>query len=95
MAAYLIADHEVLDEERIVEYRRQVLPTVEKHGGRIIVRGGATEVLEGDWRPHRVVVIEFPTMAGLKAWYHSPEYQRLVPLRQRAERGSLIAVEGV
>lgn len=95
MPAYMIADNEVLDQDRFAEYRKLVLPSVEKHGGRFIARGGMTEVLEGAWRPHRVVVIEFPTMAALKSWYLSPEYQRLVPLRQAAARGSLIAVEGV
>ena len=95
MPAYMIADNEVLDQERFAEYRKQVLPTVQKHGGRFVARGGATEVLEGAWRPHRVVVIEFPDMAALKGWYNSPEYQALVPLRQAAARGSLIAVEGV
>lgn len=95
MSAYMIADNEILDPERFAEYREQVLPTVEQHGGRFIARAGPTEALEGAWRPNRVVVIEFPDMAALKAWYHSPEYQRLVPLRQAAARGSLIAVEGV
>ncbi|MGH6933181.1 MAG: DUF1330 domain-containing protein, partial [Dongiaceae bacterium] len=52
MPAYMIADNEVLDPERFAEYRRQVLPTVEKHGGRFIARAGPTEVLEGAWRPH-------------------------------------------
>jgi uncharacterized protein (DUF1330 family) len=95
MSAYMIADIEVFDPERFIEYRKQVRETVEQHGGRFIVRAGPTEVLEGAWRPNRVVVIEFSDMAALKAWYHSPEYQRLVPLRQATARGSLIAVEGV
>jgi uncharacterized protein (DUF1330 family) len=68
---------------------------VERHGGRFIVRGGAHETLEGPWRPGRLVIIEFPTMAALTGWYGSPEYQRLIALRQGASRGSLLAVEGV
>lgn len=94
MPAYLIADVEVKDPDVYAEYRRQVLPLVQKHGGRFIVRGGAHETLEGPWRPARVVIIEFPDMAALKAWYGSPEYTRLIELRQGASRGSLIAVEG-
>ena len=94
MPAYLIADVEVLDPDAYAEYRRQVLPLVKKQGGRFVVRGGAHETLEGPWRPARVVIIEFPDMAALKAWYHSPEYAALIELRQRASRGSLIAVEG-
>jgi uncharacterized protein (DUF1330 family) len=76
------------------EYRRQVLPLIERHGGRFIVRGGAHETLEGDWRPARLVIIEFPSMAVLKKWYGSPEYKKLIDLRQNASRGSLVAVEG-
>ena len=65
-----------------------------KDGGKFVVRGGKHEVLEGEWRPVRLVVIEFPDMAALKAWYQSPEYTALIKLRQGASRGSLIAVEG-
>jgi uncharacterized protein (DUF1330 family) len=94
MPAYLIADVEVRDHDAYAEYRRQVLPLVQRYGGRFIVRGGAHEVLEGSWKPQRIVVIEFPDMATLKAWYNSPEYAKLIALRQGISRGSLIAVEG-
>ena len=94
MSAYLIADVEVHDQNVYGDYRRQVLPLVQKHGGRFIVRGGAHEVLEGAWQPKRVVIIEFPDMPTLKAWYNSPEYAKLIALRQGVSRGSLIAVEG-
>jgi len=94
MTAYLIADVDVNDPDVYAEYRRQVLPLVTRHGGRFIVRGGAHETLEGAWQPKRLVVIEFPDMAALKAWYGSPEYTSLIALRQSAARGSLIAVEG-
>ena len=94
MPAYLIADVEVRDQEVYAEYRRQVLPLVQKHGERFVVRGGKHEVLEGDWQPARLVVIEFSDMAALKAWYESPEYTVLIKLRQGVSRGSLVAVEG-
>jgi uncharacterized protein (DUF1330 family) len=94
MTAYLIADVEVHDQNVYAEYRRQVLPLIQKHGGRFIVRGGAFEILEGDWRPRRLVIIEFPDMAALKLWYRSPEYAKLIELRQGASRGSIVAVEG-
>ena len=94
MSAYLIADVDVQDQDVYAEYRRQVLPLIQKHGGRFVVRGGAHEVLEGEWRPQRLVVIEFPDMATLKGWYHSPEYAKLIALRQGVSRGSLVAVEG-
>jgi uncharacterized protein (DUF1330 family) len=94
MPAYLIADVSVENQDVYAEYRRQVLPLIEKYGGRFIVRGGAHETLEGSWRPARLVVIEFPSMAVLKDWYGSPEYKKLIALRQTASRGSLLAVEG-
>ena len=94
MSAYLIADVEIHDPDVYAEYRRQVLPLIQKHGGRFVVRGGAHEVLEGEWKPQRLVIIEFPDMAALKGWYRSPEYAKLIELRQGASRGSIVAVEG-
>jgi len=94
MPAYLIADITVNNPELYAEYRRQVPATVEKHGGRFLVRGGATETLEGDWHPSRVIVIEFPDMAAANAWYHSQEYGPLITLRQKAATGPVIMVEG-
>jgi uncharacterized protein (DUF1330 family) len=94
MSAYLIADVEVHDQNVYADYRRQVLPLVEKHGGRFIVRGGAHEALEGEWKPRRLVIIEFPDMTALQAWYRSPQYAKLIALRQGVSRGSLVAVEG-
>jgi uncharacterized protein (DUF1330 family) len=94
MPAYLIADTRVTDQVAYDEYRRQVGPQIARFGGRFLIRGGAHQVLEGTWQPGRVVVIEFPTMAALRAWYDSPEYAPLIALRQRAAEGNLIAVEG-
>ena len=95
MAAYIFANVEVTDPVAYEEYRKHVPATIAAHGGRYLVRGGATEVLEGDAVPNRLVILEFPDMARLQAWYHSQQYQVLAALRQRAARGSLIAVDGV
>lgn len=94
MAAYVIGEIEVMDPATYAEYGKQVLATIEKHGGRFVVRGGAVEPLEGGWTPKRLVVLEFPTMAKAREWYRSPEYAPLIKLRQRASRGKLVAVEG-
>ena len=94
MAAYVIGEIEVTDQATYEDYRKQVLATVEKHGGRFIVRGGSVEALEGGWSPKRLVVLEFPSMQKLLAWYRSAEYAPLIKLRQRASRGKLIAVDG-
>jgi uncharacterized protein (DUF1330 family) len=94
MAAYLIADVEVLDAVAYEQYKQQLPATLEPFGARYVVRGGATEVLEGDWNPVRLVVIEFPDMTRLKAWYNSAAYRPLIALRQRSARARLLAIEG-
>jgi uncharacterized protein (DUF1330 family) len=94
MAAYVIGEIEVTDQATYDDYRKQVAATVEKHGGRFIVRGGKVEPLEGAWSPKRLVVLEFPSMQKLLGWYQSPEYAPLIKLRQKASRGKLVAVDG-
>ena len=93
MKGYVIAEIEVVDQKTYDEYRAQVLPTVEKHGGRFLVRGGKAEALEGA-APRRVIVLEFPSYAEAATWYRSAEYSPLAALRQSATRGRLILVEG-
>ena len=95
MAAYLLANVQVTDPAVFEDYRKQVPATLAAYGGSYRVRGGATEVLEGDGVPSRVVIIEFPDMARLKAWYHSPEYRPLLALRLKSARASVTAIEGV
>lgn len=95
MAAYLVADLDVKDPAGIENYRAKVGATIAQYGGRFIVRGGAHDVLEGDWRPTRLVLIEFPDMASLKRWYNSPEYRPLIAERQAAAATDVVAVEGV
>jgi len=94
MPAYLIADTHITDQQTYDEYKRQVPPLVARFGGRFLVRGGPHEVLEGTWQPARLVVIEFPDMNTLKAWYNSPEYAPLLALRQPAATDHLVAVPG-
>lgn len=95
MPAYMFANVEVTDAPGYEQYRQRVSATIEAYGGRYVVRGGATEVLEGAWAPKRIVILEFDDMAQLKAWYHSPEYRPLLELRQRTATSTLVAVEGV
>ena len=95
MAAYVIGEIEVTDPAAYEEYRRQVMAVVTKYGGKFIVRGGATEVLEGRLAPQRIVIIEFESLERAKAWWDSPEYRPLRALRQRASDGDLMLVAGV
>ncbi|HUN50023.1 MAG TPA: DUF1330 domain-containing protein, partial [Candidatus Sulfotelmatobacter sp.] len=85
---------EVTDPTAYEEYRRGVLATVTKHGGKFLVRGGAVQRLEGNRDWNRVVVLEFASAAAAKTWYESPEYQPLAKLRQGASNSNLIIVEG-
>lgn len=95
MAAYLIANIDVLDPVMYEEYRTRVPATIAAHGGRYLTRGGPVERLEGEFDVKRFVVVEFPSMAALRTWYASPEYQPLKELRQRASKGLLMMVDGV
>ena len=95
MAAYMIADVDVTDAAVFEEYRREVPATEARYGGRYLGRGGETKVLEGDWEPHRLVIVEFPDMASLMAWYNSPEYVPLKVIRERCAKTRIIALEGI
>jgi uncharacterized protein (DUF1330 family) len=94
MTAYVIGEIEVTDPAAYEDYRKQVLAVVQKYGGRFIVRGGKIEPKEGGWKPSRMVVLEFPSLAQAQNWYDSPEYAPLIKLRQKASKGRLIIVEG-
>ena len=95
MAAYLIADIEVTDAEAFERYRAGVPPVIERFDGRYVVRGGAAQNLEGDWQPRRMVILEFPTMEKLKAFYDSDDYAELLAARLAATDSRTILVEGV
>jgi uncharacterized protein (DUF1330 family) len=94
MAAYIIAQVEVTDPAVFEQYRAQVPAVIAKYGGRYLVRGGQTELLEGEWNVPRLVVIEFASMEQLQRFYHSADYAPLIALRQKAARSALVAVEG-
>jgi uncharacterized protein (DUF1330 family) len=93
--AYVIVDVEITDPEKYDGYRALAGPAVEAAGGRYIARGGATEVLEGDRVPNRIVIIEFDDLDSARAWYDSPLYVEARAAREGASTGSFIAVEGV
>jgi uncharacterized protein (DUF1330 family) len=95
MPAYVIGEIEVTDPVAYEDYRRQVPAVLAAYGGRYLVRGGDATRLEGAGEPRRLVVLEFPTMAQLRAFYDAPEYQPIKAIRLRASTGRLIAVEGV
>jgi uncharacterized protein (DUF1330 family) len=95
MPAYVIVDVTVTDPATMEEYRTHVPGTLAKYGGRFIVRGGAHQTVEGDWKPNRLVVLEFPSMEQAKRWYDSEEYREPKAMRLRAGTANLVMVEGV
>jgi uncharacterized protein (DUF1330 family) len=95
MPAYLILDIHVEDPEEYAAYRERSPATLEAYGGRYLVRGGPHEVIEGNWNPERVVVVEFPSVERAHKWYESPEYREIVEMRKRAAPSQVVLVEGV
>jgi uncharacterized protein (DUF1330 family) len=93
--ALVIANITIVDPVRYEDYRRMVPATLVPFGGRFVVRGGQTEVLEGEWRPSRLVLLEFPSVERARAWWNSPEYAEARALRQATSTGTLIILEGV
>lgn len=94
MAAYIVVDIKVEDPARYEEYKKLAAATVAAYEGRYIVRGGATETLEGDWSPNRLVVLEFPTVASAKEWWASEEYKPARAMRYASATSQMIVVEG-
>jgi len=95
MPAYFMVQLQITDAERFKEYAAKVPATVEKFGGRYLVRGGEYQVLEGEWPQRRHVVLEFPSVTQARAWYDSEDYAPLKALRIAASEGSGILIEGV
>lgn len=95
MAAYAIAHiRQVTIGPAIEECIRKIDATLAPFRGRFLVHGGRTEVLEGSW-PGHLVVLEFPDMDAACRWYTSPAYQAIVRLRTENSDGDLVLVEGV
>jgi uncharacterized protein (DUF1330 family) len=92
MSAYVLANVDVSEPEGYKEYVKHNTALVAQFGGHFAVRGGQVEVLEGEWDTHRVVLIEFPTGDAARAWYHSPEYQAIVPIRHQNTRSGVLAI---
>ena len=94
MSAYVIVEIEVTDPVGYEEYKQQAAATVHKYGGKYIVRGGKTEVLEGGWKPKRIVVLEFPTIERAKEWLNCPEYAEPRKLRHKTAKTNMLVIEG-
>lgn len=95
MPAYVIVETDITDPEQYEQYKAATPAAIAAGGGRFLVRGGDFTVLEGDWHPSRLVVVEFPDLAAAERWYESEVYQAAKKLREGAARMRMVAVQGV
>ena len=95
MAAYVIVDIKIKDYKGYEDYKKLTPATLAAYDGKFIVRGGVTDVLEGEWNPGRMVVLEFPTLERALQWWNSDEYAPAKSLRQRTADTNMIVVEGI
>ena len=95
MAAYAVVNVRVTDPDRYAQYREKAPDTIAQYGGKYLARGGTVEVLEGEWNPQRLVVLEFESVERLREWYDSPEYASLKQLRIETTSTEFVVVEGL
>ena len=94
MPSYMIFEIEITDQDAWDEYRRVAGPVMAASGGKFLANSSNPTPLEGGWEPASLSVVEFPSFDAARTFYHSPEYQQLVALRQRASRGRGVLVDG-
>ena len=94
MKAYVIVDVKINDPQQYEQYKKLTPPSLVPFDGKFVVRGGATETLEGDWEPGRIVILEFPSLERAKAWWRSAGYAPAKAIRQAASHTKMIVVEG-
>ena len=93
MSIYVILDIDVYDEKKYLEYQKQVPAIIKKYGGRYLVRGGNIISL-GEWKPERIVVLEFPSFEKLQAFISCSEYEPVKRIREESATSKIIAVDG-
>ncbi len=94
--AYVIVEMQVSDMEQYKRYMAEAPATVKAAGGEYVVRGGRSEVLEGDWQPARLAMLKFPSVEAAKAWYDGERYRQARTLRAGATTlFDMVVVEGV
>jgi uncharacterized protein (DUF1330 family) len=96
MAVYMIVEaKEISDEKRYGEYIKKVPATIEKFGGTYLARGGKVTVVSGDWEPSRLIIVQFESMDKFRAWWGSPDYRAIAPLREGSAVTNAVVIEGI
>ena len=94
-SAYLLAHVQVTNAVQYEAYKALSMHAMQTHHAEICVRGGAVEVLEGDWTPERVVLLKFPSLEAARAFYDSPEYSLARLARQGAAEMRMVLIQGL
>ena len=94
MKAYVFVDIDITDPIRYEDYKKLTAATLTPYDGKFIVRGGAREVMEGEWNSNRTVILEFPSMEKARAWWSSAEYAPAKAIRQSASKARTVILEG-
>ena len=95
MAAYVLSEVEILDEQESQNYRRLAAASIAEYGGRYLARGAEAYVAEGAPPEGRIVLVEFPSMERIYEWYTSPAYAKALQFRERALKRRLTFFEGI
>jgi uncharacterized protein (DUF1330 family) len=95
MSAYAIFDADIHDQDMMAEYLKEVPATLKEHGAKLLAATSTIDTVEGGWESKRIVILEFADMDAARAWYDSPEYQAVLPLRLGAANDRVIFVDGV
>lgn len=95
MSAYVIVDIEINNPEEYQGYIKMSPASIAAYGGKFLARGGKTEVLEGNWVPKRLVILEFESVEKAKAWLESAEYKPARQIRHRTANTNMVVIAGV
>ena len=94
MSAYVVVEISIEDPVTYERYKTLAPPSIGLYGGRYLVRGGTMQTLEGNWKPERFVILEFPSAEVAGKWWNSPEYAEAKSLRQSCAHTQMLLIEG-
>ena len=95
MSAFVLVEIDIHDMELYESYTLLTPATIAAYKGKFVVRGGEATVLEGDWKPQRIVILEFPSVEKANDWWHSQAYEKARKIRQKAATTKMIVLKGV
>ncbi|HZU69756.1 MAG TPA: DUF1330 domain-containing protein [Ktedonobacteraceae bacterium] len=95
MAVYIVAEQEIIDPEGYREYQRRVVPTILQYGGKVLAAGKPVAIIEGNWHPKRVLILEFESLEQVNRWYNSEEYTAIKDIRLKSALTQGVVVQGL